>query len=117
MKLKLRNVRFSHNTKLDNIDWGDYVIKDEREGEIKGQHQCLGWAEDIYRRLKAWYTEHGIYNIACKFFYREMEAKMKSQSWKKSQQRKGFPDGFVGWKISAVSDCYYYFRYDRLASV
>jgi hypothetical protein len=42
----------------------------------------LFMAETIYRRLKIWYKEHGIYDVAGKFFYREMEAKRKAQSWK-----------------------------------
>ncbi|MFC2022053.1 pentapeptide repeat-containing protein [Chloroflexota bacterium] len=67
---------------LEDADWGNYKIGEESKKEE------LHFAESIYRRLKQWYTEHGMYDIAGKFFYREMEAKRKAQSWKKNPDSK-----------------------------
>jgi len=66
---------------LEEADWGSYIIGEEKSGDFYS-------AENIYRRLKIWYTEHGIYDVAGKFFYREMEAKRKAQSWKKEPASK-----------------------------
>jgi len=71
----LRSVEFPRDTKLEGVEWGNYILGDERNGQFRD-------ATDIYRHLKIWYTEHGIYDVAGKFFYREMEAKRKAQSWK-----------------------------------
>jgi hypothetical protein len=78
---KLWEAQFSPNTRLEYVDWGNYILGNEIEGNFKR-------ALDIYRRLKQWYTEHGMYDIAGKFFYREMEAKRKGQSWKKEPASK-----------------------------
>jgi len=72
----LNGVEFPRDTKLDAVDWGNYVIGQENDGEFN-------FVLVTYRRLKIWYTEHGIYDVAGKFFYREMEARRKAQSWKK----------------------------------
>jgi len=72
---RLSSAKFSYDTKLDNVRWIKYVLTDERTGDLK-------FVIDTYRRLKIWYTEHGMYDIAGKFFYREMEAKRKARSWK-----------------------------------
>jgi len=52
------------------VDWGNYILAEERHGP-------LDWAEDTYRTLKVWHTQAGIYDIAAKFYYREMEVKRK----------------------------------------
>ncbi len=76
----LNLVEFTY-VKLADINWGNYVLGEEKEGNYYS-------AEETYRRLKMWYTEHGIYNTAGKFFYREVEAKRKAQSWKKEPHLK-----------------------------
>ena len=68
----LNLVEFTY-VKLVDVNWGNYVLGEEKEGNYYS-------AEETYRRLKMWYTEHGIYNIAGKFFYREMETKRKAQN-------------------------------------
>lgn len=68
----LEGVEFPRDTRLDDVDWGNYILGEER---IRGFV-----SEDTYRRLKIWYTEHGIYDVAGKFFYREKEAERKGAS-------------------------------------
>lgn len=78
-------VEFSNDTELDNVQWGNYILGEEMKGEEKKGQERIIWfalAADTYRNLKTWYTEHGIYDVAGKFFYREMEAKRKAQSWR-----------------------------------
>jgi len=70
----LTDVRLSSDTKLHNVDWGNYILAEERHGP-------LDWAEDTYRQLKQWYTNAGISDIAAKFYYREKEANRKSLKW------------------------------------
>ena len=70
----LFQAKLSPDTKLENADWGNYILGEEKE-------RTFAWAEDTYRRLKIWYTEHGMYNIAGEFFFREMEAKRKGVKW------------------------------------
>jgi len=59
---------------LDEANWGSYIIGEEKKKDFY-------FAENIYRRLKQWYTNAGVYDIAGEFFYREMEAKRKSMKW------------------------------------
>lgn len=73
----LLGAKFSASTHMESINWGDYKIGEEKDGEKKGQKHKLKWAEDIYRSLKLWYTNAGMYDIAGQFFYREMEARRK----------------------------------------
>lgn len=77
----LWSAEFSHDTKLEGVDWGNYILGEENWGWFQA-------AEETYRRLKQWYTEHGIYGVAGKFFYREMEARRKAQNWKKEPHLK-----------------------------
>ncbi|MGD1118391.1 MAG: pentapeptide repeat-containing protein [Dehalococcoidales bacterium] len=77
------DTKFSANTEMESVDWGNYVLGEEIEGNKKEKGYYFKWAIDTYRRLKIWYTEHGLYDIAGKFFYREMETRRKAQNWKK----------------------------------
>ncbi len=77
----LGGAKFSADTKLEDVDWGNYILGEEKNGAYR-------LASDTYRRLKLWYTEHGMYEVAGKFFYREMEAKRKTQSWKRKPHLK-----------------------------
>jgi len=63
----LWDAKFTADTKLEAVDWGNYVLGEEKRGEFNS-------AADTYRRLKRWYTTAGIYDMAGKFFYREQEA-------------------------------------------
>ncbi len=81
----LPGVRLSSATLLQDVDWGNYILREEKEGEAERGEESRVWfniAADTYRRLKMWYTNAGVYDIAAKFYYREMEAKRKAQSWK-----------------------------------
>jgi hypothetical protein len=73
--IDLFSAELSIETKLSEVDWGNYVLDEKRKWR-------LGAIENPYRRLKQWYTDAGMYDIAGKFFYREMEAKRKFYSWK-----------------------------------
>jgi len=63
---------------LGDADWGNYKI-----GEEIGEEKRRDFynAEHRYRHLKAWYTRAGYYDIAAKFYYREMEVKRKASRW------------------------------------
>ncbi len=69
----LYGAKFSADTKFEGVNWGNYILGDESIG--------FDSAADTYRRLKTWYTEHGLYDIAGEFFYREMEVKRKALKW------------------------------------
>ncbi len=79
--IQMQNVKFTTSTEMASIDWGDYILHEEKEGEKKEQLSSLKSAEEIYRRLKIWYTQHGIYDVAGKFYYREKEVNRKSLKW------------------------------------
>ncbi len=81
----LWNTKFSPETRLEQADWGNYILGEERGGLL---FDTAAAAADTYRRLKQWYTNAGMYDVAGKFFYREMEAKRKSQSWKRKPHLK-----------------------------
>ncbi len=60
---------------LEEADWGStYKIGEEIKKDFYS-------AEGIYRRLKQWYTNAGIYDIAGEFFFREMTAQRKGIKW------------------------------------
>ena len=69
----LVGAEFTTETNLEDVCWGKkYILGDERPGHS---------AVDIYRRLRQWHTNAGIYNIAGEFYYREMEARRKTSKW------------------------------------
>lgn len=70
----LFSIELSSETKLADVKWGNYIL-DEKE------KWRLGPVENGYRRLKQWYTEHGMYDIAGQFFFREMTIKRKLLKW------------------------------------
>lgn len=74
--IELGMASIDNDTNLRDARWGNYILRDETIRE-------LGFAINTYRRLKQWHTNAGMYDIAGKFFYREMEASRKMQSWKK----------------------------------
>jgi uncharacterized protein YjbI with pentapeptide repeats len=59
---------------LEEIEWGNYKIGEEKGGDFYS-------AIHYYRRLKTWYTNAGVADIAAKFYYREKEANRKSLKW------------------------------------
>jgi uncharacterized protein YjbI with pentapeptide repeats len=76
----------SPDTGLENADWGDYVLGEEKSRKFDQ-------AMDTYRRLKTWYANAGMHDIAARFYYREKEA------WKKGAKRRR--DRIAGWLSSA----------------
>lgn len=71
----LGGVKLSPDTKLRDVRWGNYIMQEEID-------ELFGMAVDSYRLLKQWHTNAGMYDVAGKFFYREMEARRKSRHWK-----------------------------------
>jgi uncharacterized protein YjbI with pentapeptide repeats len=69
---------------LEEIDWGSYKIGEESKKEQ------LHSAESIYRRLKQWYINAGMYDVAGEFFFREMEAKRKGLAWRPQPRHRGW---------------------------
>ena len=70
----LHGVKLSPDTELENADWGNYILGEEKKG-------LFDWAVATYRQLKVWYTQAGYHDIAAKFYYREKEANRKSLKW------------------------------------
>ena len=70
----LQSTEFSANTGLENVDWGNYILGEEKQ-------LGLDIAADAYRRLKVWYTNAGIHDTAAIFYFREKEAIRKSLKW------------------------------------
>lgn len=77
----MQNVKYTDSTEMESVDWGNHILGEEKEGEKTQWLSLLKSAEEIYRRLKIWYTEHGDYTVAAKFYYREKEANRKSLKW------------------------------------
>jgi len=71
----LEGVIIDSDTNLRNVDWGrDYIIGEEKEQWFKA-------AQAVYCMLTQWYTQAGIYDVAGKFHYREMEMQRKATEW------------------------------------
>jgi uncharacterized protein YjbI with pentapeptide repeats len=70
----MTGVKFDSDTELANVKWGNYILDEEKIGHFEE-------AVDIYRRLKQWYMNAGIYDVAGEFFFREMTAKRKNTEW------------------------------------
>ena len=64
----LGSAKFSNETKMATIDWGNFIIGEEKTHSYR-------LAEETYRHLKKWYTDNGMYDIAGEFFFREMTAR------------------------------------------
>lgn len=81
----LHRASFSFDTEFEQVNWGKYTVGEEelvdKAKHTKEQKVWLGLTEGIYRRLKTWHTQHGLYDMAGKFFYREMTAKRKALRW------------------------------------
>lgn len=71
----LMRTKFSHDVSLEDVDWGNYILGEEKDGYFDA-------AVDTYRRLKQWYTHAGYSDIAAKFYYREKEAGRKALKWR-----------------------------------
>lgn len=64
-RARLYQAKIDNETNLANVDWNrDYVIGEEVASLYKE-------AGEAYRMLKRWYRNHGFYDIAGEFAYRE----------------------------------------------
>ncbi len=77
----LWSAQFSSDTRLEDIDWGNYILWEEIA-------KTYTTALISYRRLKNLHTNAGMYDVAGKFYYREMEAKRKARKWRKEPHLK-----------------------------
>lgn len=82
-KVKLYHVTMSHETRLDKVDWEpNYILGEEVEATQSGYLEgSFGLAETVYRSLKQWHTEAGMYDIAGEFLFREMTVRRKTLNW------------------------------------
>jgi len=71
----LMRTKFSPDVSLESVDWGNYILGEEKDGYFDA-------AVDTYRRLKAWYSQSGYGDTAGKFYYREKEAGRKALKWR-----------------------------------
>ena len=60
---------------LEEADWGSYVAGEE-------QNRNFYDSERAYRRLKQWYANAAMYDVAGQFFFREMTARRKMLKWR-----------------------------------
>ncbi len=69
----LTRTKFSPNINLQDVDWGNYILDEDKQGDFES-------AVASYRHLKMWYTNAGYSDIAAKFYYREKEVQRKRVS-------------------------------------
>ena len=72
--VSLIRTKFSPDVHLEDVDWGNYILDEEKPGFFDS-------AVASYRHLKVWYTNAGYSDIAAKFYYREKEARRKGLKW------------------------------------
>ncbi len=73
--------------KIEGINWGAGCIAGEeqqylQETDEDKKQELIKEAASVYRNLKRWHTEQGMYDLAGEFFFREMTAKRKALKWK-----------------------------------
>lgn len=60
---------------LAGVNWGKkYMVGEETRGHFMV-------ASEVYRNLKKWYSNGGMYDIAGKFYFREMTVRRKALNW------------------------------------
>jgi uncharacterized protein YjbI with pentapeptide repeats len=72
---------------IEGINWGPKYItgeeqKSKKETDKDKKRELLKEAASVYRNLKRWNTEQGVYDVAGEFFFREMTAKRKALKWR-----------------------------------
>lgn len=71
----LWGANLSEVSDLSGIKWGKkYIIGEETKGDFAK-------ASLVYRKLKQWHSEAGMYDIAGEFFFREMTVSRKALKW------------------------------------
>jgi uncharacterized protein YjbI with pentapeptide repeats len=71
---------------IEGINWGSGQILGEEllhkeEEDEKKKLELIKEAAAVYRNLKIWHNEQGMYDTAGEFFFREMTAKRKALKW------------------------------------
>lgn len=79
---------YFRDIELEDVDWGNFILGTEKMREFKE-------AEVIYRYLKNWHTNRGLYHIAGEFYLREMEARRKA-IWSRDYPR--LPEEAPRWE-------------------
>ena len=79
----LEDTKFNNDTKLEGVNWGNYILPEESDRWFYG-------AQEIYRKLKILNTNAGMYDIAGKFFFREMTVRRKAMEWWPNPFNKAF---------------------------
>lgn len=91
----LVEAEFPRDANLEEVGWGDCILGEEEGGDFEE-------AKATYHRLKIWYTEHGVPDIAAKFYFREKEAERKCASRRRDRIAGWFSWAFFGhgegWK-------------------
>lgn len=72
---------------IDGVNWGSQQVLGEEllhkeEEDDKKKQELIKEAASVYRNLKLWHTDRGMYDIAGEFFFREMTAKRKALKWR-----------------------------------
>jgi len=85
-KARLCDADLSRETTLENVDWGQHsILGDELQTKEKKDRAAkrgqLRRAESVYRNLKQWHTNAGMYDIAGLFYFREMTVRRKALEW------------------------------------
>jgi uncharacterized protein YjbI with pentapeptide repeats len=73
-------------TQIEGINWGSGQILGEEllhktEEDEKKKDELIKEAAAVYRNLKTWHNERGMYDLGGEFFFREMTAKRKAMKW------------------------------------
>jgi uncharacterized protein YjbI with pentapeptide repeats len=71
---------------IEGVNWGSGQILGEEllykdEEDEKKKEELIKEAASVYRNLKIWHNEQGMYDLAGEFFFREMTAKRKALKW------------------------------------
>jgi len=79
----MQGAKFTADTEMASVNWGNYILGEEKAWQRKeGMYwNSLTWAEGIYRSLKQWYANAGMYDVAGQFFFREMTVRRKAMKW------------------------------------
>lgn len=72
---------------IEGVNWGSGQILGEEllhkdEEDEKKKLELIKEAASVYRDLKIWHTNQGMYDLAGEFFFREMTAKRKAMKWR-----------------------------------
>jgi uncharacterized protein YjbI with pentapeptide repeats len=71
---------------IEGINWGsgqilgEELLHKEELGEEK-KAELIKEAASVYRNLRLWHNDRGMYDLAGEFFFREMTAKRKALKW------------------------------------